>query len=411
MNAFLSKRNFKVHTETDVRDALLKIIELQPAFVFIAWDHQDKKVTTMPTLIAQASAATVVPFISTNTNEAIIKFSSCTLNPKLFPPLSGPAVERLVLKTARHDIDQQAKQEKIRIKLKDKEELELLKKKMIDDLDRTTEREMETSFQNKAGSIEGALSPELDLQPPPPPPDALESIKKPAGFVIQKGFKHNIDIGSIIQKSGLEETTGRVIERLPIRAYCISILNENWCGYFVISSKLKLDFASINSIFADWIKLQVGSEQPLLEKDFFEFDTIDQSRLSVIEGNAEYSEKMQVENQDVKISFFKVSPDNMLVERNVDNGYIKIRTLDVPVGEKLDFSLLIHLPENKKYILYTAANSALEPEQKERLIKNKIEVLYTTPDFENEFRKHLAHKMLTGKIVKYGGNDDQGESI
>ncbi len=403
VSGFLSKRNFKVQTETDVRDALMKIIELQPDFVFLAWDHTDKKIVNLPVLIQQASAAAVVPFITTNTNEAIIKFSSnCPLSPKLFPPMSGPAVERLVQKTSRDDIDQAAKQEKIRSQLKTKEDLKILQQKMIADLDRETSRELEESFPVKAGTIESEAPLPPAQHTPPPPPQALKP--QSPGVVIQKGFRHSFDFGAILQRNSATVSPGVTPARVPLRAYCISIFNNSWCGYFIVATKLQLGFSEIKELFSEWIRSQVGFDDELKEEDFFEFDDIDQSRLSVMQDYSEYTEKIDVHGFEVTISFFKVEPENMLVERNAENGYIKIKTSDIPIGQKLEFSLMIHLPENKKYLLYTLADSPLEPDQKERLLKNKIENLYTTPEHEPAFRRFLAHRVLTGKLSKFGGS-------
>src|SRR5262245_30436078 len=47
VETFLNKRNFIVHIEADIKVALGKILELQPHFVFIAWDHTNKKVITL----------------------------------------------------------------------------------------------------------------------------------------------------------------------------------------------------------------------------------------------------------------------------------------------------------------------------------------------------------------------------
>lgn len=40
---FLKKRNYEVYTVAELKDSVTKIFEIQPQFVFLAWDHKDRK--------------------------------------------------------------------------------------------------------------------------------------------------------------------------------------------------------------------------------------------------------------------------------------------------------------------------------------------------------------------------------
>lgn len=386
VSAFLSKRNFKVHIEFDLREAIVKLIELQPEFIFLAWDHSDKKISSLPKLIAQATTATVVPFIATNTNEAIIKFSNCPINPKIFPPLSGPAIERLILKSNKLDSDQLARQILINAKIKTKEDLIQLQQKIMENLELEAAQEQETASQDP-----------LQLEANVETKSATD--KK---FMIQKGFQATLGPGVFIQKGTLPTHDKGVREKLKYRAYCISLFTGNWCGYFVVATKAPMSFDTINLIFADWIKLQVSDNIELKKEDFFEFENIQQLQLSEIQLNADYTEKLNVEDYSVDISFFSVDPALMQLEFTEDKNYIKVKTEDIPVGVKMDFNLFIYLPENKKFLLYTQENSPLRPEQKDRLYKNKIEVLYLSSSFEANFRKFVARKVFDGIYKKLG---------
>ena len=384
VSAFLSKRNFTVYIETDIRDSLVKIIELQPDFIFLAWDHPDKKITTLPKLLLQASVASVVPFITTNTNEAIIKFSNDPINPKLFPPISGPAVERLILKSSKQDIELLSKQNLIKAKLKNKEDLLLMQQKLIGDLDLENAQELQSAIPNASREeFKGPPVSELKTQGP--------------GVIIQKGIARARGPGIIIQKGAPSVFREHVSkEKLKFRAYCISVFTGTRCGYFLIATIAPLDFAGIKTIFSDWIKMQSDSTEELTEQDFFEFEGIEQRNLNEILSLAEYSENLVLENYDVSISFFPLDQEAMKIELNDEKNYIRIKTENIPVGQPLDFSLMIHLPENKKYLLYTQANTPLEPSQKERLLKNKIEILYTPFEYETKYRKFLASRLFAG---------------
>jgi hypothetical protein len=101
--SFLNKRNFSVFVENEIKSAAAKVFEIKPDFLFIAWDHRDKKIMMLPQVLEKAAACTFVPFINKNTKESVFKFDSCPIIPKLYPPISGPAIERLILKHNKDD--------------------------------------------------------------------------------------------------------------------------------------------------------------------------------------------------------------------------------------------------------------------------------------------------------------------
>ena len=103
---------------------------------------------------------------------------------------------------------------------------------------------------------------------------------------------------------------------------------------------------------------------------------------------------MNIQNQEVLLSFFSIDPEKLNVEFKGECSLIKIPTEQIPTERELNFSLHLHLPENKKFIVYTQANKKLSLEQKNRLLTNKIALLYTPIEFENEYKKFLTEKNL-----------------
>ncbi|MEQ1723867.1 MAG: hypothetical protein ABL930_11875, partial [Pseudobdellovibrio sp.] len=110
----MGKRNFEVHSESDIKEALVKVLELKPDYIFIAWDHPNPKVNQLPYIISQATTAPAVVYIMSNTKEASRRLNICKIEPKLYPPISGPAIERLILKFGKNA--EQAQQQLNRLK-------------------------------------------------------------------------------------------------------------------------------------------------------------------------------------------------------------------------------------------------------------------------------------------------------
>ena len=60
---YLTKRDYSVMSEHDLKDALVKVIQFDPAFIFLAWDHPHERIQTIPRFISQSIKGMVVPYI------------------------------------------------------------------------------------------------------------------------------------------------------------------------------------------------------------------------------------------------------------------------------------------------------------------------------------------------------------
>lgn len=95
---FLIKRGYNVIVENDVRTGLDRIMETNPAYIFLAWDHQNVNVRAMPKTIYQSCTGQIVPFIMSSQRDQILQLETSGFENKLYPPLSGPAIIRLIQK-------------------------------------------------------------------------------------------------------------------------------------------------------------------------------------------------------------------------------------------------------------------------------------------------------------------------
>lgn len=95
---FLVKRGYNVIVETDVRTGLDRIMESNPEYIFLAWDHKNENIRAMPKTIYQSCTGQIVPFIMSTQRDQIIQLESSGFENKLYPPLSGPAIIRLIQK-------------------------------------------------------------------------------------------------------------------------------------------------------------------------------------------------------------------------------------------------------------------------------------------------------------------------
>ena len=460
VNTFLSKRNFVVHIETDIKDSIVKIFEVHPDFIFIEWDHSDRKVTHLLKILSDSTASVIVPYITKNTKESIIKFGNCPYNPKLYPPLSGPAIERLVLKANMDDADSLAKLNKFKNQQASKEEILKLQQRLLDSAPLDNKELESTMSEGEATPLpvssalsimRGSSAASIDENRDGIPDnlneirteietrnDLLDQPKRPLSAAQINGLRNNVQekvqspIENMINSNNAaKKTTGIAYMQSPtpnasptqkksnlifqkgisasghpqiiirqgppssieknknkFKVYCISLVSATWCGYFIISTQAPLDYASIHLVFNDWIRLQFDNVFDLTEKDFFEFDDVDVKILNEIQKMSDYSEEMHVVDYEMRVSFFSVESSDMKINFNDEKNYIQLFTRDVPPDVHIDFNLLLHLPENQKYLLYTKTNKALSDDQKNRLLGKNITLLYTSVTHQLPGRPH-----------------------
>ena len=95
---FLIKRGYNVIVENDVKTGLDRIMETNPEYIFLAWDHKNENVRAMPKTIYQSCTGQIVPFIMSTQRDQILSLETSGFENKLYPPLSGPAILRLIQK-------------------------------------------------------------------------------------------------------------------------------------------------------------------------------------------------------------------------------------------------------------------------------------------------------------------------
>lgn len=391
---FLQKRDFKVFIEHDVKMAMLKLIEVKPSIIFLAWDHPNPKIMDLPAQMGPTTEATIIPYVMGFTKEDVRKLDACALNPKLYPPVSGPAIERLISKFIKIQIRKNSDYDEIVSGYK---------------TDRGPDVAAKATAEKPPAPVEQAI---VSVAKPTPKSNMIvfKQQKRQEILLIYKKKTLSIGVAAELKKTFPARVKIPVEKLLQFsensrppektgtaniyRAYCLAVVSEDWCGYLTTISDHALEVEPLRKIVAEWIDENFENALDHDEHDFAEIKNLDAEWLSQLEKDAEYYERLDIKDVDIRVCFFSVAPAKMNIEFNEDHTMIKMPTHDVPADEELPFSLHLHLPENKKYIAYTQANKVLSLDQKNRLIGNKILLLYTTLNFENAYKKFIIEKNI-----------------
>lgn len=95
---FLRNRKWEVFLTNDLREAISLVFEHKPDFVMLSADYPNRKILTLPKLLDQVVAVKVIGFIENTTGSSMGLLNELGVPYNIYPPVSGPAIERTVLK-------------------------------------------------------------------------------------------------------------------------------------------------------------------------------------------------------------------------------------------------------------------------------------------------------------------------
>ncbi len=440
IESFLTKRSFYVIFESNLEATFSKIEDLKPDFIFVAWDHPDPQLANVAKALGEMTTALIIPYVQANSKEAIRRLEFSGYSQKLYPPLSGPAIERLVLKAAKDlEVDPHAftnngrkseanpneiqmikssvpsgsssfartqtsgPQSDLIIQHGHRSDLLKLRNESLSQLEEKTlgravkenlksdfEEQFKQSFEDMLATYNEA-SADNNLSPTIENTKQIDtSIRTEDGTLtaemaqLQINAKKNSDIALINQHKSI---------------YCMIVQSETWCGYLVVYSDFEIDLSLSQNLFQQWLSGHFKNLLEFAEAEQFAINISVVDYKMLAEASADYSEIVVMNDKEIIVSFFTVDPQQLLVDLN-DKDLIAVPLEIIPSGRTLLMSFYLHLPQNEKYLLYTPVNQKIEKEQHRRLTEKSVQTLYTPIEFEREYRILKAENFLTSFQTK-----------
>jgi hypothetical protein len=100
---FLRNRNWVIQSSTNLRETLAYVIQMRPQYIIISCDHPNRKVKSLPKLLMQALPIRVIGFSEKGSGASLRDLNEMGLEYNLYPPVSGPAIERMILRIRKED--------------------------------------------------------------------------------------------------------------------------------------------------------------------------------------------------------------------------------------------------------------------------------------------------------------------
>ncbi len=447
VEAYLKKRNYKVVVESNLRDGLQKIITESPSYIFLAWDHPTDQIRTIHKLIYQTSVAPIIPYIMTTQRDQIIQLEASGFEHKLYPPLSGPAIQRILAKNEKKnsEIEQAFNQSKAEFKMaKDRESQMIHVKSFLKDDSksdlsdfRPTQRPKETIEQQIEQSVELAKKAREKLKRfiQHKPSESVTNTDVPiitgltddnSGFPeitdvetnlnenqknsLDTIFEHTIkpDFIDVLDTYSIDSVSFQPVQKTK-KLHVLIVDEKKWTGYLIVSSEGHLEKTAAEAILSNWVSRMIDQDE---EKEMPEIETYEKSTeylcfemetpefdfTKFSEIKSDYSKEIDHEGKKTSISFFAYSPFHVVGTLHEKFDYIKVPTESLFKQTELNFNVYIYLPENKKFVLYYKANTELDTEKIERLKAKKMNIVFSSVEFEKELSIYRAKYNVLNSI-------------
>lgn len=422
IESYLTKRNYTFNCESNIALALDKIAEQQPHFIFIALDHPEPIISSLSKIIRQTLTAHVIHYVNSNSKEQIQKLENLKESYKLFPPLSGPGVERSIQLIKK----EQGPSWELNISQVESEGLspdtiERFKSNLKSDLKTEAKaRNILTSETGTSVTVVDTNSKDQELGQIKKINDnnelleAFGKVSQELSDEVKKKLtsdfnQHYQSIFHDLLKTAEEHVQTISDGSIPFSSMdvfsffqCFIIKSMTWCGYVVVASPVKVSAHDLEMPIASWLKGRFQNFQNLAEQDLFHIQVEKSDYIDFIKNKVEYSEKIKTDNHEMNISFFATRPSELLLILNDSQEMLEVPLEIIPTEIDLPMNLYVHLPENKKYILFTSLNKPFASLQKERLVSKGVKKLFTQVTYEKQLNQmkaefHINHSITVDK--------------
>lgn len=403
---FLRNRGWKLFVTTDVKEALLKLVEQRFSYVLISVDHSNKKTPLLPQLIRHKFSVPVMTFAETPSTISYNRLTSADSEYKIFAPITGPAVERCIMKYLR---DLQTRS------------LLMVKPEAVDSLlyrqPHETPRVEYTGIYVKGkgrsrdfGNVENTgarFDPTTRIQKDP---------KKDPEYQ-QRHFgqrkKRSDALDTIIARGtqlslleNVEFLDGNVHHRVEntVNSGCIIVESERFSGYIVtaLGHNEKLNEEFMTGIKKKLFKYLKENGEHLTESEAMD---IQLKPVAFEPWALEYADFLRTSvhrGDEVAVAFFPHRPVHVDLENSpTHRDMARIRLKDLKGDRPVNFDLYIYLEANKKLMLYTPRGGVFYQKQLDRLKHQGITHMQVRKEAAEDVTKYHAQNYLNDLVEAF----------
>jgi hypothetical protein len=344
---------------------------------------------------------------------------------QLIPPVSGPAIERMVLKMERDLAKDPAATEKkakanynynlggnkeggmhaLQMMLSDvtQDTLSYFNQDTGENSSSENQKKQSATAMKGSSPTEDSSTQRFSQSQPKPRRNALNRDS-----VMVRGAELALEEAS-------NKTETKVVQKIEASQNCVCIIIEStrFNGYLVAAMgknrKIDGDFvASIQGRLFEFLRRQGenvsdddGCEVKLRQVEFEDW-ALEQ---------ADFLKKSIHNGDEVAMAFFpteKVNPDIIAAEN--DENMLQINLDDIQGDVTVNFNVYVYLPTNNKYVLMTPKGGTFLGEQKARLKTKGISHMHMRKEEVKDAKQYTAQNYLNNKIEEFYSKKKPGSS-
>lgn len=449
---FLKNREWNIKSTTNLKEALLFLVQEQPQFVLVCIDHPNQKIRKLPKVLTQAFPVCVIAFTEGTSASAYSLLSASATEYMLYPPVTGPAVERTVNKYYK---DLQARAQNpthLRTGTENSEDgviairgdsqgfstkdaqsilanmlgeegsdFGIIAGQKASDMGSAAHGHgAGKSHSSSQGANEDASGPHHSSYhdkknkghwaplPPKPPakkdrltPEQMESHPKATkrDSIILKGTKEALETSCAV--TGSFDNSEAIAQSTNVA--CIVVESSRFSGYLItaMGKNKSIDKTFIDKVREKLFKFLKDNGEKINEGDSMDLKI---KQVPFEDWALEYAEFMRKsihDGNEVAMAFF---PRTDIKTKFGESHAEEMASIEIDefMGDvKVEFNVYIRLPRNNKYILYTPRGGMFYNNQKERLQSQGISQLHIMKVDMQDVDKYRAQNFLNEKINEF----------
>jgi len=377
IEAFLNKREFQAYSHSDKAVCLKQIEQIKPQYIFISFDRSDGEHENILQEVYNITTGIVIPFCFASQAEFIARLDHSQFEFKLYPPITGPSVQRTINKLSKtlNLIDDSI----------------LTQPKQAEPLNDLTLRQMFNDF-----SINNPYEKKNEL--PKDPTKLSGDLKKS----LEETFESEVQPKLIELVSNPEPSNYQVDQIFNTNQVFVLIIQEkSWTGYLALASEAALNTDKAFIILNEWVKKNLNpnsvhksSPHMVLQIPMINFPAFSQIK-------ADHSQNFQVDHKEVVVSLFAFSPFEVLNTPTENFNYIEVPVEFLKPKLDLPFEVYLFLPENNKFLNYIKLGYPMGDTQIYRLHARNISHVYSPMQYSDAVLKYKAEFNLHSLIETY----------
>lgn len=440
---FLRNRDWKIKTTTNLKEALIYLVQEHPQFVMVAIDHPNRKIRNFPKILAQAFPVCVIAFSEQSSAASYNLLSTCASEYLLYPPVTGPAVERTVNKYYKdqqtrgldphreHGSFSSSEEGTISIKGGLQNAQSILAHMLGEDSsgfgvvtadksqdpgtarqDQEDSRPLSSHYHRseKQGSPGWQPTKKEERKnkerPGPEQPDDETSLTKKDSIIL-RGTKEALENSCTL---GSETAAPQAIEQSSNIA-CIVIESSRFSGYLItaMGKNKTLDSAFMQKIRERLYRFLRENGEEVKEGETLDLKIKEVPFEDWALDYAEFLKKSIHEGNEVAMAFFPRTDIKASYGESSAEEMASIKIEELAENVSVEFNVYIHLPRNNKYVLYTARGGVFYGTQKKRLLNQGVSKLHILKEDLKDLDKYRAQNFLNDKVEEFGAKERSKE--